>query len=850
MKSKKDKPQRTARSIGRRLAVWTWAASRHSLSWLLRLFFILLFLIIVTLSYLHLVGLPAYFTDIFLDRMASQGYFLQIERLTLEIDRGLVARNARVFLSETAPEPFLEAEALAVAVNPLHAIRDRQLTPVLIIANGTLRAHLGNSESKAREGSRALQMDHIHFRLSAADTGFTLREFSAKLLGIQFRGRGTLYAAPKPAAPAEPVEPDAPPANPLHMAQEALQNSPDWLLRVVEQINLLSFKQPPTADFAFAAYPAHPEANEITLQFSARDGGQIRGVNFSRGELNLTWKNQQLDLSNLQIYKDAGFLGAAGQINLTNQVVALELRNTLPLNTFLDLMPLDIQSKARQIVADAHFPLQLEVNIGPAPLASAAEHLRGRIAFSKALIRDVPIDDLSISFERNGPDILVHNAVAQLGSEPYPSHMKIRNGRYNIPERRYEAHCSGTLNPHVLKPILSTGMRNIVEWFGVQEPVQADLMVGGEVGNPAISCYGPVQATNFTIQGVALQSFQGDLNITNEVMHINGATIIRPEGIARGEAHMAFSNQTVRLDLESTLDARDTAQMIGPAAAEFMRPFQLNGPVRLHLEGLLDYCNFSLNQLHAQVHAQRFGYDRWEADVADFDLHIQGRRIAFTNAQAAAYGGQMSGHGVLYPVGNDATWRYDVTWQGADVRLADILAASLGKPVKELSGTMHGGGRIGGYIGKGMGPTVVGTGQMDIRDGLLFQTKLFSGLTAILSKIFPDFNWFAQTDASGDYAIRNSHIYSPNIRLEGTVFGVKAAGNYSFPGELDYRVEVQLLRDSMIAKLVRLATMPVTRLLEFRLTGTFEDPRWRPLNLNIADLLTGDTKPPQTTAAE
>ena len=106
MKSKKDKPQRTARSIGRRLAVWTWAASRHSLSWLLRLFFILLFLIIVTLSYLHLVGLPAYFTDIFLDRMASQGYFLQIERLTLEIDRGLVARNARVFLSETAPSHF------------------------------------------------------------------------------------------------------------------------------------------------------------------------------------------------------------------------------------------------------------------------------------------------------------------------------------------------------------------------------------------------------------------------------------------------------------------------------------------------------------------------------------------------------------------------------------------------------------------------------------------------------------------------------------------------------------------------------------------------------------------------
>jgi hypothetical protein len=30
--------------------------------------------------------------------------------------------------------------------------------------------------------------------------------------------------------------------------------------------------------------------------------------------------------------------------------------------------------------------------------------------------------------------------------------------------------------------------------------------------------------------------------------------------------------------------------------------------------------------------------------------------------------------------------------------------------------------------------------------------------------------------------------------------------------------------------------MPVTRLLEFRLTGTFENPRWRPINLNPAEL--------------
>jgi hypothetical protein len=274
-----------------------------------------------------------------------------------------------------------------------------------------------------------------------------------------------------------------------------------------------------------------------------------------------------------------------------------------------------------------------------------------------------------------------------------------------------------------------------------------------------------------------------------------------------------------------------------------MEPFRLNGPARLQVEGLLDYCNFSLNQLQAHVEAQRFGYARWEADTAKFDLAVLGRRLRFTNAVATAYGGQFAGRGALYPVFSDANWRYEVDFGATNARLADLLSASIGKPAGELRGNLDGTAKIGGYIGKGTGPSVVGSGHVDVRGGLLFQTKLFSGLSAILSKVVPEFTLFAQTDASGDYTIRNSRLSSPDIQLQGTLFSVKASGDYSFAGDLDYRVEVQLLRGGPIAALVRLATRPVTRLLEFRLTGTFEDPRWRPLNLNPAELFSGDSKP-------
>ena len=137
---------------------------------------------------------------------------------------------------------------------------------------------------------------------------------------------------------------------------------------------------------------------------------------------------------------------------------------------------------------------------------------------------------------------------------------------------------------------------------------------------------------------------------------------------------------------------------------------------------------------------------------------------------------------------------------------------------------------------------------MDVREGLLFQTKLFSGLSAILSKVLPDFTLFAQTDAGGDFTIRNSRVHSRNVQLQGTLFSAKGAGHYSFGGDLDFRVEVQLLRSGPVAALVRLATLPVTRLLELRLTGTFEDPRWRPLNLNPAELFSGEDKDPKPAA--
>ena len=825
---------------GRHYAAFLLVAIRHSSGWILRIFFFLLILLFILFAYLHLVGLPAYCTDKFLDRMAARGYFLQIERLTLEIDRGLVARNVRLYMTADAPEPFMQAAELTVALNPIPLLFHREAVPLLSLVDGSLRANLGRTQFAARHGSREIAVSHVNLRFTATESEVWLREFSADFLNIHFRGRGKFYPSAKAHVQI---------GNPLASALRALEDAPEWALKVVEQANRISFNEPPVADFTFSLIPDHPRHHAVSFRLSNAAGGRVCGVDFKQFDLDFAFKNQQIQVPDLQIQKDDGILGLSGWFNLTNQTASVHLLNTLPPDTFLDLMPPNIQAAAATVVTNFHFPLQLELQVGPAPVPELARQFSGRLMLSKATVREVPIENLDISFERAGDEVRVGPATIQLDTGPNASRLKIQDGYYQLAARRFQAHVAGTINPHLVKPVLTPNEQTIVDWFGFQEPLQGDVIVGGTVGNPAIYCFGPVQATNFTIRNVPVQALQGQLNITNEVMHITRVTLARPEGIACGDIHMAFSNQTLRLDnVDSTLEPRAAAEMIGPAVAKFLKPFQLNGPVHLRLNGLLDYCNFSLNELQAHVDAQRFGYDRWEADTAKFDLSTTGFRVRFTNAVATAYGGQFAGTGCLYPVGSDTNWRYEVDLTVTNASLADLLSASFNKPAKNLRGTLDGTARLGGYIGKGTGPLATGAGRATVRGGLLFQTKLFSGLSAILAKIIPDFTLFAQTDASGTYGIRNSRVTSRDIQLQGTVFSVKAAGDYAFNGGLDYRVEVQLLRGGPVAALVRLAMLPVTRLLEFRLTGTFEDPHWRPLNLNPAELFSNGDKPAEKPA--
>ncbi len=135
-----------------------------------------------------------------------------------------------------------------------------------------------------------------------------------------------------------------------------------------------------------------------------------------------------------------------------------------------------------------------------------------------------------------------------------------------------------------------------------------------------------------------------------------------------------------------------------------------------------------------------------------------------------------------------------------------------------------------------------GEGHLSIRNGQLMRLKGFAGLLELLAEKVPGFSLITDsTQASCDYRIENGIVKSDNVYIEGSVFSIKMYGYFDSVNErLDYTARVQFSKkDSVMGKILHPLTWPFTKLLlEFRLRGTSDDPKWE--YISVIDRVMGD----------
>ncbi|MGN0833159.1 MAG: hypothetical protein ACI4RD_05875 [Kiritimatiellia bacterium] len=123
-----------------------------------------------------------------------------------------------------------------------------------------------------------------------------------------------------------------------------------------------------------------------------------------------------------------------------------------------------------------------------------------------------------------------------------------------------------------------------------------------------------------------------------------------------------------------------------------------------------------------------------------------------------------------------------------------------------------------------------GSGRIAVKGGHLMRMRGFKGLVDAMPSIAPAVTWFSDsTQASCDYVITNGVLKTDNLYIEGTCFSIRMAGQFDAVREtIDFTAQVLFAqKDSVIGRVLHPLTWPFSKLLlEFRLTGSPESPRW------------------------
>jgi hypothetical protein len=86
------------------------------------------------------------------------------------------------------------------------------------------------------------------------------------------------------------------------------------------------------------------------------------------------------------------------------------------------------------------------------------------------------------------------------------------------------------------------------------------------------------------------------------------------------------------------------------------------------------------------------------------------------------------------------------------------------------------------------------------------------------------------TDAAAQFGMTNGVIFSDDLEIHSTMMRMQYAGTVDLKSRVNARVTAQLLRDTwVVGPLLSTALWPVSKLFEYKITGTLQQPQSKPV---------------------
>ena len=275
------------------------------------------------------------------------------------------------------------------------------------------------------------------------------------------------------------------------------------------------------------------------------------------------------------------------------------------------------------------------------------------------------------------------------------------------------------------------------------------------------------------------------------------------------------------------VDGRGGLALIGDDVAENVAPYKYTDPPEIHLNGSLTLGDIDDADLHFDVAGGQFQWKQFIADKISGRVDWQGPTLLVTNVQADIYRGRTVGWAYFeFPPDRGADYRFDLAATGID--LQSLVGMMTGK-TNHLEGSLQGTWTLSS--GNTDNPkTMRGSGNLNVREGLFWDVPIFGIFSPMLNAILPGAGNSRAHDASAQFVVGNGMVYSDNLEIRAPALRMQYRGAVDFEQNVDARVEAELLRDTwLIGRLVSLVLTPLTKLFEYKVTGTLSQPESEPV---------------------
>lgn len=769
----------------------------------------------------HFFDLPPFLERRLLAELEARGAVARTGGIRLDLPDGLVARNVRLYAGPAA-QPIAAARRLALRLRRPERPGGGWLSGVAVRGLALRMDAAPNADLPAWSAAPSVFED-MDADLEFAPEGLRVRRLEARFLGARWIADGRIAAR----APGERTAARLPEDWPARLRAAARR-----IAQVARALDDLEMRAEPVVLVRFAADPDRPEQTEVALSASG-GAGRCRGLIVEGWNIGAELREGRWALQEAEMRFARGRLSASGELQVETDEIALHIEGDMPLRDWLCLpLPPEITRRMDRLDIRAD-RVRIELATpGFTPRAEWGKRLEGRLEVERGEAAGVPFERFAARARLEGARLRLDEIEAVIGE-----------GRGRGPARgvfevdvdtgRFEGSVGSEFDLTVLMPLYTARQAftaGAVVFRGAPPRVRAEISGSFERGvEPRIR--GRIEAEDFVFCGTGIRRAAGEFLVENDTLRVWDASVERPEGRLTGRFAQNFKTDEADFEGESTLHPHALARLVAPFLHRLLQQFRFEGPVRIVGGGHATGEGRHDHDFRLSIEGEKMGL-RWIlVERAAFEVEARRDRVWIRNIRGEWHGGRGEGEMEIELKPGREPPRYRVRGKLEGAELAGLVRDLTDSDASAYSGRLYVEGEMAGAIGEGQGRGAVGAGRVAVRDGKLLQIPLFGALSRGLTRIYPGLGFAAQNEFTADLKLAEGRFHTDNAMLFGDTISLRARGYYDIENRIEMVAQVRPLRAGPIAAALRFITFPLTRLFEFDVTGTPQQPRWEPRNL-------------------